>query len=652
MRRNSKSINKIDYSSVVAQKGIFIEDDTGIAKILHRRSVKLRENPRQVNDIRQDDRFMVRKSLIESDKSDPNGYERIIGKSELVSINFLARGLRAAASVCRIRVPTQGGEWYGTGFLVGPRLLMTNNHVLALPEEAAQTEAEFNYEHDADGVLNPPVQFNLAPHEIFFTDATHDVTFVAVAPFSDGGIPLERYGYLPLLALSGKGLNGEWVTIIQHPGGQPKQMTIRASQIIELDKETFPDVPERFIHYTTDTEPGSSGAPVLNDQWQVVAIHHKAVPDPTQSDGTEKEPVWIANEGIRISEIFKLLEGKRFSDVQASATLERLSRSLGIRPMQVWEVKESEPVTNEAERKPLPVSHWNIPKLGYDPKFLSVEIPLETVLGKRKKDAAKLLNSDKIILDYLHFSAVVDRKRRFPMMTAVNIHGAKLIHPGSRSDTWRRDIRMDETYQPGDNFYAKNQGTDKVAFSRGHLVRLLDPCWGDSVEESKMAEMHTFHFTNAAPQVQGFNDIEWGDLEDYVLDRTQTLERKVTILTGPIFKKFDPDYGINRTGGPWQIPVSYWKIAIIQKPDNKIAAAAFMIGQVEYIQALYEARVFSGLKPYTFSELQTRRIQTTITTIEKETGFNFSMLRKFDSQDALESTRKTRFLGQNSEIMI
>ena len=652
MRKNSRSINKIDFASTSAQKGIFIEDDRGIARILHKRSVKLRENPHLVNDIRHDDRFMVRKSLIESDKSDPNGYERIIGKSELVSINFLARGLRTAASVCRIRVPTQGGEWYGTGFLVGPRLLMTNNHVLAMPEEAAQTEAEFNYEHDADGVLNPPVQFNLAPHEIFFTDATYDVTFVAVAPFSNGGIPLERYGYLPLLALSGKVLNREWVTIIQHPGGQPKQMTVRASQIIELDKETFPDVPERFIHYTTDTEPGSSGAPVLNDQWQVVAIHHKAIPDPTQGVGTEQEPVWIANEGIRISEVFKLLESKRFSDVHASATLERLSRSLGIRPMQVWGVKESEPVMNEAERKPLPVSHWNSPKLGYDPKFLPVAIPLETVLGKRKKDAAKLLNSDKIILDYLHFSAVIDRKRRFPMLTAVNIHGAKLIHPGGRSDTWRRDIRLDDIYQPGDNFYVKSQGTDPVAFSRGHLVRLLDPCWGDTVEESKMAEMHTFHFTNAAPQVQGFNDSEWGDLEDYILDRTQTLERKVTILTGPIFKKFDPDYGINRTGGPWQIPVSYWKIAIIQKPDNKISAAAFMIGQVEYIQALYEARIFTGLKPYTFSELQTRRIQTTITTIEKETGFNFSMLRKFDSQDALESTRKTRFLGQNSEILI
>ena len=116
---------------------------------------------------------------------------------------------------------------------------MTNNHVLASPAEASQTEVEFNYEHDVDGVLNPPIQFNLAPCDFFYTDIEHDVTFVAVSPLSDGGVPIERFGYLPLIPLSGKGLHGEWVTIIQHPGGQPKQLTVRASQIIERVERTF-----------------------------------------------------------------------------------------------------------------------------------------------------------------------------------------------------------------------------------------------------------------------------------------------------------------------------------------------------------------------------------------------------------------------------
>ena len=62
-----------------------------------------------------------------------------------MSINFLDRGRRAAAAVCRIKVPSDGGAWYGKAFLVGPRLLLTNHHVLGNADEASQAEAEFGY---------------------------------------------------------------------------------------------------------------------------------------------------------------------------------------------------------------------------------------------------------------------------------------------------------------------------------------------------------------------------------------------------------------------------------------------------------------------------------------------------------------------------
>jgi endonuclease G len=648
-KQNGTDQDKIPTDLI--RQGIVIQEDRKIATGLQE-AIKVQSGQKRLKAVL-DAESSIRKMLIESDTSDPNGYERIIGDSDLVSVNFLARGLKAAAAVCRIRVPALGGEWYGSGFLVGPRLLMTNNHVLALPEEASQTEAEFNYEHDADGVLNPPIQFNLSPQEIFFTDVEHDVTFVAVAPFSEGGVPLERFGYLPLLAHQGKVVEGEWVTIIQHPGGQPKQIAIRASQIVKLDPKQFPDVSERFIHYTTDTEPGSSGACVLNDQWRVIALHHKAVPNPAkkkQNDPAVKE--WIANEGVRISAIYKKLESQRFSNAHASAVLERLSQAIGLKPLQVWESMGTGPDSTESDGKPLSAAHWKNPKLGYDPNFLPVGLTIDKILGQRRKAAARLKGSEKITLDYLHFSVVIDRNRKFPMLTAVNIYGAKLMHPGDRSDIWRHDVRIEDQYQPDADFYVKSKGDDPVSFSRGHLVRRFDPCWGDTLEEVRTAETHTFHYTNAAPQVQHYNDVEWGNLEDYILDRIQTVEKKVTVLTGPIFKKFDPSYGIHRKGGPWQIPVIFWKIAIIEKPNGKIAAAAFIIGQTEYIKALYESKVFSGLKPYTSTELQTRKIQTTIATIEQETGFNFSVLRKFDAHGALESTRQTRFIQQNSEITI
>ena len=90
---------------------------------------------------------------------------------------------------------------------------------------------------------------------------------------------------------------------------------------------------DHFIHYSTDTEPGSSGAPVFNDQWQVLALHHKAVPAASADAAQDADPVWIANEGVRISAIFELLERNRFADPDAGAVLDRLDLSLGFSPM-------------------------------------------------------------------------------------------------------------------------------------------------------------------------------------------------------------------------------------------------------------------------------------------------------------------------------
>ena len=78
-----------------------------------------------------------------------------------------------------------------------------------------------------------------------------------------------KFGSLKLINRSGKALLGERVSIIQHPQGNTKQIAIRENEVIDI----FSD----FIHYSTDTQPGSSGSPVFNDQWQVVGLHHAGV---------------------------------------------------------------------------------------------------------------------------------------------------------------------------------------------------------------------------------------------------------------------------------------------------------------------------------------------------------------------------------------
>jgi endonuclease I len=147
------------------------------------------------------------------------------------------------------------------------------------------------------------------------TDVDLDFTLVAVAEGSrqDTTAPLARYGWSRLIAEEGKILIGEHVNIVQHPKGQYKQFVSRANELV--------DILESYLHYVTDTEQGSSGSPVYNDQWEVVALHHSGVPrmrdgqymakDGRPWDGRDGDEIdWIANEGVRVSRIVRHIEAR------------------------------------------------------------------------------------------------------------------------------------------------------------------------------------------------------------------------------------------------------------------------------------------------------------------------------------------------------
>lgn len=239
------------------------------------------------------------------------GLERILGKNDLQNVSYLMAGVIASRTVGRVRIQTASGltKGYGTGFMVSPRLMMTNNHVLGSPADAASSVIEFNYQEGVDGKRETSYPFDLEPGRFFMTDAALDFALVAVAPVGrDGSRALSSFGWNRLHEEEGKAIVGEYLTIIQHPNGEPKQIAIRENRLI--------DVLEDFLHYHTDTAPGSSGSPVFNDQWEIVALHHSGVWDadangnPLTVDGKpwnksmgEHRIKWIANEGVRISRI-------------------------------------------------------------------------------------------------------------------------------------------------------------------------------------------------------------------------------------------------------------------------------------------------------------------------------------------------------------
>ncbi len=217
--------------------------------------------------------------------------EQIIGANDLLDIRFLADGADAARAVGQVRLPVPGGTRLGTGFMVTAALMMTNHHVLQSAAEAATGILRFDFYRRADGATTPVANFALRPDWFFVTSDELDFTIVAVETTNATGAKVAERGWLPLIGPSGKAIVGERVNIIQHPGGLPQQVAIHENRIVDFDDD--------WLWYVTDTQGGSSGSPVLNDQWELAALHHAA----TTIGGGQK-----ANEGARISRIVTWLQ--------------------------------------------------------------------------------------------------------------------------------------------------------------------------------------------------------------------------------------------------------------------------------------------------------------------------------------------------------
>jgi V8-like Glu-specific endopeptidase len=275
----------------------------------------------------------VQEAMRPPGRMEPVGLERVLGTSDFLGIAFLERGLQVARSVGRVAIRGRTGSpiGYGTGFMVGPRLLVTNNHVLGDASQAADSVVEFDYFVRADGSPSTIKVFNLQPDIFFQTDPGLDFTLVAVAEVGASGTPLSAQGWNQLIPDEGKAIIGQWVNIIQHPNGEPKQLVLRNNEIV--------DTPDRFLTYKTDTSPGSSGSPVYNDQWEVVALHHAGKParnsagqilnqqgQPWQPGMGEHQIQWESNEGARVSRIVA------FVNALPLTAAERALFQLGLQP--------------------------------------------------------------------------------------------------------------------------------------------------------------------------------------------------------------------------------------------------------------------------------------------------------------------------------
>jgi endonuclease G len=607
------------------------------------------------------------------------GFERAIGP--LNWANSPPDELAAAAGkpVARIVEIPQNAELepegFGTGFLVSPRLLLTNYHVLASASEAKGIGANFQYEYARTGGITRGQVFELDPDAFFYSYKELDLALVAVKTRSRAGVALDSFGNTRLIAAEGKILEGQPVNIIQYPEGGPKRYATTENKLLKL-------LETGYLQYTTDTLRGSSGSPVFNISWEAVGLHHSSVP--MVKDGnilTKKGEVWdeekmsdddiqwVANEGIRVTRIVNHLKNLDLKDAAKTALLRELLQLTGdplteeanpTRPtvnLSTSTLKQGQEImgnisitingsatiniyttasvpaqTTAAISSPGQLAIKGVEEArirfdedydnreGYNSRFLTgFNIPLPTVTPQREDELLEGENGKPLVIPYHHFSLVMNKERRLQMWSAVNVDYSE----GRRdergrtafgSDYWRSDPRISAEIQIEDKEFYKPAG--KV--DRGHIVRRDDNAWGDSPEEIEYANSDTFHWTNCTPQHERFNQEKlqgiWGKLESHVTREIEAADKRAIIFAGPVLDPNDPE--IDFGDGSIQYPLRFWKVivGVSSKANKTLEAYGFVLDQTDVVDEF-------GLEKMDFGEF--KKEQKSLKVITKMTGVVF-----------------------------
>lgn len=187
-------------------------------------------------------------------------------------------------------------SYFGTGWLIGRRHIITNHHVINARDpgedsssesdmvlQARATKVQFDYDSpESVGEIHQPIALSTANKVLDYAilELCSDPVRNSL-PLWGRELTLPKDSYVP-------------VNVVQHPGGASKQLGIRNNLVAGLE--------ENDLAYFTDTEGGSSGSPVCNDEWKVLGLHKASSMSFGELNYQGKKTAWV-NVGTRIDRI-------------------------------------------------------------------------------------------------------------------------------------------------------------------------------------------------------------------------------------------------------------------------------------------------------------------------------------------------------------
>ncbi|MBO0932533.1 DNA/RNA non-specific endonuclease [Fibrella aquatilis] len=159
------------------------------------------------------------------------------------------------------------------------------------------------------------------------------------------------------------------------------------------------------------------------------------------------------------------------------------------------------------------------------------------------------------VFDYIYYSLIMDERRAMPLYTAYNIDRERMIHVPRQADHWVVDPRIPAGLQTDETLY---EGND---WDRGHMVPRRAVAWGDSATATAAAQ-GVFYYSNTVPQHRIFNQRNWNDLENFVLQKLRPDSKRLSVFAGPVSRLTDIEYRGRR------VPHSFWMITVVSDETN------------------------------------------------------------------------------------
>ena len=224
--------------------------------------------------------------------------EKVFGVTAMRSCNWWRKGLERARTVAKICLKDEK-DGVGTGFLMkaselglpgkddNDQVLVTNAHVVsdrlddALDPEDVHVHFELLDGDDGELFEVEKLLHSVADLDVSLLRLDRKVAGIEPAPWTDR---------LPRP-------NRSRVYVIGHPRGGGLAFSIQDNHLIAARPP--------LLHYRAPTEPGSSGSPVFNENWKLIAVHHAGSERMRRIDG--KAGYYPANEGICFASIKEAL---------------------------------------------------------------------------------------------------------------------------------------------------------------------------------------------------------------------------------------------------------------------------------------------------------------------------------------------------------